>query len=167
MIKYLQIGAFFLIGFIIQPSLLNLISIGGYTPNLLLGLVILFSFLFEEEVYGVVYGALFGILNDFMYGSYIGPTPIARVLVAIIILVIREHANIENIVNLWLVSLGGIVLYYIFNWGLNSFAGNPVGIQVVLSHVPVILIYTLVFITAMYLFLRKRVIRHHRDRYIK
>lgn len=167
MIKYLKIGAFFLTGFIIQPSLLNLISIGGYTPNLLLGLVILFSFLFEEEVYGVVFGAIFGVLYDVMYGAVIGPTPIALVLVAIIILLVREHANIENIVNLWLVSLAGIVLYYIFNWGLNRIAGNPIGIQLVLSNVPVILIYTLVFITVMYLLLRKRVIRHHKDRYIK
>jgi len=167
MMNYLKIGAIFLIGFIIQPSLLNLITVGGYTPNLLLGLVILFSFLFEEEVYGVVFGALFGVFYDIMYGVVIGPTPIALVGVAIIILIIREHANIENIVNLWLISLGGIVGYYIFNWGLNRVAGNPIGIKLVLSHIPVILIFTMLFITVMYLVMRKKVIRHHKDRYIK
>ena len=114
--KYWKAGAAFLIAFLIQPSLLNVITINGYTPNLLLCLVVVLSFLYEEDMYGVVFGALFGVLYDICYSSAIGPTPIALVIVAIFILVIREYTNIENVINLWLVSIISIVLYYVLNW---------------------------------------------------
>lgn len=87
--KYWKAGIAFLVAFLIQTSLLNGISIGGYTPNLLLCLVIVFSFLYEEDMYGVVYGAVFGVLYDVCYNYIIGPTPIALVLVAIFILLVR------------------------------------------------------------------------------
>ena len=62
--RYWKAGIIFIIAFLIQPSLLNMISIGGYTPNLLLCLVVIFSFIYEEEMYGIVYGAVFGVLYD-------------------------------------------------------------------------------------------------------
>ena len=46
--RYWKAGLIFLIAFLIQPSLLNMINIGGYTPNLLLCLVVIFSFIYEE-----------------------------------------------------------------------------------------------------------------------
>ena len=56
--KSWKAGIFFLIAFFIQCSFLNVISIAGYTPNLLLCLVIVFSFLYEEQIYGLLYGVL-------------------------------------------------------------------------------------------------------------
>ena len=72
-----------MIAFLIQPSLLNMINIGGYTPNLLLCLVVIFSFIYEEEMYGVVFGSLFGVLYDVCYSDVIGPAPIAFLVVAV------------------------------------------------------------------------------------
>ena len=65
--KYWKAGIFFLIAFFIQTSLLNLISVGSYTPNLLLCLVVIFSFLYEKDMYGLVYGAVFGLIYDACY----------------------------------------------------------------------------------------------------
>ena len=48
--KYWKAGIIFLIAFLIQPSLLNMINIAGYTPNLLLCLVVIFSFIYEDEM---------------------------------------------------------------------------------------------------------------------
>ena len=88
--KYWKAGIFFLIAFFIQTSLLNLISVGSYTPNLLLCLVVIFSFLYEKDMYGLVYGAVFGLIYDACYSYVIGPTPIALLLPAVLVLVLRE-----------------------------------------------------------------------------
>ena len=60
--RYWKAGIIFLIAFFIQPSLLNMINIGGYTPNLLLCLTVIFSFLYEKEYYGPLLGAVSGLL---------------------------------------------------------------------------------------------------------
>lgn len=165
--RYLRIGGVFLIAFLIQPSLLNMINIGGYTPNLILCMTILYTYLYEEDIYGVVFGALFGVLYDMMYSNVIGPMPISLVLVATGIVIIREFTNIENIINMWAVSIVSIIAYYFLNWGLHHLAGNPVGFAVVFQQVPWITIYSLVVITVLYKIIIRRVIRHHMDRYVR
>lgn len=165
--KYLKAGAFFLAAFLIQPSLLNLLSIKGYTPNLMLGLVIVFSFLYENEMYGIVFGAVFGCLYDLCYNAVVGPMPIALVFTAIFIILIREFANIENLINMWVVALLSILLYYGINWGLYRLAGNPAGFMYILKMLPWEALYTMVVITAVYLVLIRKVIRYRKDRYFR
>ena len=165
--KYWKAGIIFLIAFLIQPSLLNMINIAGYTPNLLLCLVVIFSFIYEDEMYGVVYGAAFGVLYDVCYSQVIGPTPIALTVVAICIILAREYANIENIINMWIVSIISFIAYYLMNWGLHRIAGNPIGIVYVFCKVPCIILYSMVVITIIYLILIRKVVKHHRDRYFR
>lgn len=165
--KSWKAGIFFLIAFFIQCSFLNVISIAGYTPNLLLCLVIVFSFLYEEQIYGLLYGVLFGVFYDICFVDVVGPTPIALVLVALVIFVLREYANIENIVNMWVASLLSILLYYALNWGLQHLAGNPIGLLYVLKTLPWITLYSLSLMTVLYLILLRKMTRHRKDRYFR
>ena len=77
--RYWKAAAAFLVAFLIQTSLLNIISIKGYTPNLLLCLVVVFSFLYEDGLYGIIFGAVFGLLYDICFSSGRGPTALALV----------------------------------------------------------------------------------------
>lgn len=156
-----------MIAFLIQPSLLNMINIGGYTPNLLLCLVVIFSFIYEEEMYGVVFGSLFGVLYDVCYSDVIGPAPIAFLVVAVGIMMAREYVNIENIFNMWIVSILSFCTYYLINWGLHRIAGNPIGIMYVFGKVPWIILYSMAVITMIYLILIRKAVRYRRDRYFK
>ncbi|MDY5771657.1 MAG: rod shape-determining protein MreD [Anaerovoracaceae bacterium] len=103
--RYWKAAIAFAAAFLIQTSLLNLISIKGYTPNLLFCLVVVFSFLYEDELYGLIFGALFGVMYDICFSIVIGPTALALTVTAVFVLVVREYANIENIMNLWFVSI--------------------------------------------------------------
>ena len=165
--KSWKAGIFFLIAFFIQCSFLNVISIAGYTPNLLLCLVIVFSFLYEEQIYGLLYGVLFGVFYDICFADVVGPTPIALVLVALVIFVLREYANIENIVNMWVTSLLSILFYYALNWGLQHLAGNPIGLLYVLKTLPWITLYALSLMSVLYLILLRKMTRHRKDRYFR
>lgn len=165
--RYWKAGIFFLIAFLIQTSLLNVINIGGYTPNLLLCLVVIFSFLYEKEMYGLVYGATFGLLYDICYNDVIGPTPIALVIVFVIVLGLRRYANYENIVSMWVTSLISFISYYLINWVMYKIAGSPVGILYALSSSVWAILYTLIIITLMYVIMIKKVSKHHKDRYFR
>ena len=165
--KYWQVGLLYLAAFLIQPSLLNVINIGGYTPNLILCLTILSTFLYEEEIYGVIFGAVFGILYDIMYSNVVGPMPISLILVALGIIIVREYTNIENIINMWAVSIVSILAFYFLSWGLHHIAGNPVGFRFVFNSVPWIALYSLAVITILYWILIRKLARHRRDRYIR
>ena len=165
--RYWKAGLIFLIAFLIQPSLLNMINIGGYTPNLLLCLVVIFSFIYEEEMYGIVFGSFFGVLYDVCYSDVIGPAPIAFLVVAVGIMMAREYVNIENIFNMWIVSILSFCTYYLINWGLHRIAGNPIGIIYVFGKVPWIIFFSMVVITIIYLILIRKAVRYRRDRYFR
>ena len=165
--RYWKAAIFFITAFLIQSSLLNLISICGVTPNLLLCLVVVFSFLYEDEMYGIIFGAVFGVLYDVCFSTAAGHTAIALVLTALMILIVREYANVENIINLWVVSAVSLVLFYTADWGLLHLTGNPSGIIIMLKILPWTGLYSMVVITAIYLVLIRKVIRHRKDRYFR
>lgn len=165
--KYWKAAILFTIAFLIQASLLNLVSIGGVTPNLLLCLVVVFSFLYEDEMYGMIFGAVFGVAYDICFSTVTGHSAIALVITSLMILIVREYANIENIINLWLVSLASLVLYYAADWLLLHLAGHPAGIMSMLKLLPWTGLYSIAVITGIYLVLIRKVIRHRKDRYFR
>lgn len=165
--RYWKAAIVFAAAFLVQTSLLNMLSIKGFTPNLILCLVVVFSFLYEEEMYGIIFGAVFGVLYDICFSAVIGPTAIALVVTAIVILIVREYANIENIINLWVVSVLSLGIFYVISWALFRLSGNPLGIVYVLKGLPWTGLYSLVVITAIYLILIRRVVKHRKDRYFR
>ena len=110
---------------------------------------------------------LFGVFYDICFADVVGPTPIALVLVALVIFVLREYANIENIVNMWVTSLLSILFYYALNWALQHLAGNPIGLLYVLKTLPWITLYSLSLMTVLYLILLRKMTRHRKDRYFR
>ncbi|MEE0797417.1 MAG: rod shape-determining protein MreD [Anaerovoracaceae bacterium] len=165
--RYWKAGIIFLIAFFIQPSLLNMINIGGYTPNLLLCLTVIFSFLYEKEYYGPLLGAVSGLLYDICYSYVIGPTAIALLLTAVIVMALRQYANVENIISMWVVSVLSFLSYYLINWILYKITGSPEGILYALSHSVWTIVYSMAVITAMYILMIRKVDRYHKDRYYK
>ena len=157
----------FVIAFLVQTSLLNVIMIKGYTPNLLLCLVVTLSFLYEDETYGIVLGAIFGVLYDICFSTVVGPTALCLVVVAAFILLVRELVNIENIINMWVVATISIAVYYVLNWLLIHLTGNPLGILYMLAKLPGEYIYSIIIITILYLILLRLSDRHRRDKHFR
>lgn len=165
--RYWKVGAAFTAAFIVQTSLLNVISIKGYTPNLLLCLVVVCTFLYEDGRYGIIFGAAFGLLYDVCFSSVLGPTALALLATSAVILLVRESANIENIVNLWIVSAVSLVIFYLVSWGMFRIAGNPESFVYVLKRLPWTGLYSLAVITGIYLVLIRKVTKHRKDRYFR
>ena len=162
--RYWKAAIAFAAAFLIQTSLLNLISIKGYTPNLLFCLVVVFSFLYEDELYGLIFGALFGVMYDICFSIVIGPTALALTVTAVFVLVVREYANIENIMNLWFVSIVSLFLFYLISWSLLHATGNPEGFVFVLRKLPWTGLYSVAVITGIYFILIRKKAKHLEDR---
>ena len=165
--RYWKAAIIFAVAFFIQTSLLNVISIKGYTPNLLLCLVIVFSFLYEDGKYGIIFGVICGLMYDICFSSVLGPTPLALLCTSVVVLLARESANIENIVNLWILSAVSLVIYYLVSWGLFHIGGNPEGLVFVLRRLPWTGLYSLAVITVIYLILIRKETKHRKDRYFR
>ena len=163
--RYLKAGAAFLVAFLLQGSLLNMFSVVGHTPNLLLALVVMLSFLYEKEMMGILYGAMFGLIYDMCYCDVLGPTAIALVVTSVCVMLMRYYANVENIISMSVVSIIAFVIHYIVQWGLMHFAGNPIGLGYVLIGSLVTIVYTLLVNIVIYKVLIKNVVKHHKDRY--
>ena len=69
--KNFKLFLVFFICFIVQSTLLSHFSILGVSPNLILVLLMVFSFYFEDYS-GIVFGVIFGIMQDIAFGQVIG-----------------------------------------------------------------------------------------------
>lgn len=163
--KYWKAGLMFLIAYILQCSLLNVVAIGGYTPNLMLVCAIVITFLYGDKPYGLVFGAVFGLIYDVCYSMVTGPTAISLVAVCLLVMALRYSANVENIINLLISGISSIVLYYVLDWLLILLIGLRPGIMHSLYTMIFAGAYTLLILIIVYLVMRKQIIKHRRDRY--
>ena len=163
--KYWKAGLMFLISYIVQCTLLNIVAIGGYTPNLLLACAIVLTFLYDGQPYGMVMGAIFGLLYDISYGLVVGPTALSVIAVCFLVRILRYSANVENIINMFLTGTFSIVLYYVADWLLMMLTGLRPSVMRSLYTMLFAGMYTLLAVIIIYLILRKKIIKHRRENY--
>jgi rod shape-determining protein MreD len=164
--KYSSAFIFFLAGFLLQSTLALNISIAGITPNFLLCLTVLFSFLYKGNQ-GAVYGVIFGLLQDISFSILIGPSAMLYFLIALLMAEIRHYLYRDSILNLFFASAIGTVLYYTAFWLiLMIFRGNYSFLYMI-KNVPILLAFHFAVVVIFYLTVGKRSIRHPQDRYYK
>lgn len=155
--KYWKSALIFLAAFLMQTNILNFIAIKSYTPNTLLISVIIFSYFFRNEYHGLMYGTIFGALYDMSFSQVIGPTALSLALVAILIYFFSISMNDESYLNISIISIISIVIFYISRWGLLRLAGNPRGVVTAFYEVAFSCIYTFIVVIIIFtVILRKR-----------
>lgn len=161
--KSWKVGLCFLVAFILQSGLVNIFALWGRTPNLILALVIIFSFLYENRLYGLVYGSLFGVLFDICFSQVIGVTAIPLVIIALIIMMLDGIYNVENIINLTIISIGTIIGYSVLNFIMLKLIGNPISFVRNMNFMPISWIGTFIVVIIVYLLLIKDVVKYRRE----
>jgi len=163
--KYSKAIIIFLLAFLCQGSLLNLFSILGATPNLILCLVVIFSFLYEGKNYGMVLGVVFGLLTDICYMQYVGVSALGYFLVAFSIVLLRELVNKENIASILLTTALVTLIFNIFVWLAYAILDSNIRFGYMIKYQPIYIAYNLVVVLILYQVVIRRVIKHRRDRY--
>lgn len=160
--RYLFTGIWFIVALIIQTTVLRHIAILGYSPNLIMCSVVVFSFLYQEKV-GLVYGVIFGLILDAITAVYIGPSAISFTLAYMFITFIRHFFNHEKLLPEILLSAVSTLVNLCIMWVFYSLSGHPTSIMIMVKALPVLLVYNTVVVIILHLIFVRGVIKHKRD----
>jgi len=163
--KYRYGFAAFLTAFIIQTTLIHHMAILDVAPNLILILVIAFSFLFDEK-HGIVFGILFGLLQDVFFAPVIGISALCYFLVSLGIGEVRRYLYRDNILSVAFIAFGGTLGYYVLFWILSAMFGSIYQITSLLGRLPLEMLLNMMILMVVYWFIVRKVIKYRGFKYM-
>jgi len=164
-LKYKFSFLFFFIAFILQTTVMNHFGIFHMSPNLILCLVVIFSFLYEGY-HGIVFGILFGLAADICFAEIIGISAVSNFAVALICIEMKRYLYKESMISVLIVSTVGTTVYALFYWSAYKMLGMGFHFLYVMEKEAVLLIYHIVVTLIIYHFVSRSVIKHRSDRYM-
>jgi len=165
--KYRYAACLFLVAFLIQTTLMNVVRVFDVTPNLLLCLVVIFSFLYDHNNSGLVLGVIFGLLYDIAFSQFVGIAALAFLIISIAIMLVSSMMSKEAFFSVIILAPAATVVYTLIYWGIMAMMGSNYSFLFVIGFLPYYVIYNTIVVIIMYLAMIKKVIRHHNDRYFK
>lgn len=163
--KYRYSFLMFLAATLMQGSGLNLIAVFNTTPNLLLCLVVMFSFLYHDEFHGIIWGTLFGLIADVLFRQYVGISALGYFIIALIITWGSNLFNREHLAAAILNITAATVLFTLYEFALNYFLDMGPGLVFVLKKLPLMIVYNIAVFTIFYQIFIRKVVRFRSDRY--
>lgn len=165
MLKYRNSFLIFLAVFILQSTVLNYFRIFDISPDLILCLVIIFSFLYEGY-HGAIYGVAFGFVFDICFGKVIGIAPFSYFAVALVCIGMKRYLYKDSMISILIVSSVGTAVYALVYWSLCSMLGGAADFSYVMEKEAVLLVCHVVINLIIYHFVRRSVIKYPGDRYM-
>lgn len=120
--KYGYSFLIFLMAFILQSTIMNHFSIFQMSPNLILCLVVIFSFLYSGY-HGAIYGVLFGLIVDVCYATIIGVSALSNFVVYLICTEMKHYLNKDSMVSVIIASFTGTSVYALLYWSAYKLFG--------------------------------------------
>lgn len=159
-------AAAFAVAFLIQGTVLNGFAFFGVTPNLVLCLLIAFTFFYENE--SAIYLALiFGLISDICFSNIIGVSSLGYLIVGFLTVKLRPILNKENILASIIFGTLGTLTFNLFYWVSTNANGNQFNFTYILKLQPLYVLYNLIVMVFIYFILINRVVRHRSDRYYR
>lgn len=110
--------AFFII-FFLQVNIFNVFTIAGVRPNLFV-IYILFIGLFANQVTGISFGVICGLILDLIYGKTIGVTAIMLCAIGYLGSYFDKNFSKENKLTIMLMVIGSTVIFEFGIYFINS-----------------------------------------------
>ena len=144
---------------------MNHFGIFQMSPNLILCLVVAYSFLYQGY-HGIIYGILFGLIVDVCCAEIIGIAALSNFVVALICIELKRYLNKDSMVSVVIASSVGTAVYALLYWSVYKMFGNSYGFLYVMKKEAVLLVYHMIVTLVIYRMVSRRVITHHGDRYM-
>lgn len=112
------------IALVIQFSLLNIFSVNGVTPNLILCLMVFITYKYNNGLLPALIAIPFALLSDIMGGQYVGVSGLSLLLLGLIVNYAGRGLNRDSIWTLLTVSAFGTVIYNFLYWLIMIMLGN-------------------------------------------
>ena len=94
--RYIFSFFMFLFATLFQGSLVNIFAVFNITPNIVLCLVVMFSFLYNNEYHGLIWGTVFGLISDVIYMPFTGVSALGYFLISLFVIFMSDTFNREN-----------------------------------------------------------------------
>lgn len=163
--NYIYAFLTFFFSFVIQTTILRYFSILGVVPNIILVLVIVFSFLFTEK-YGIVYGVAFGLIQDICFGKVLGVSALVYFTIAFFIYELKRYLYRDNILAIIFLTFVFCIYDHFVIWALIRLYGSNYGFLFMLSKIPIEMIYDIILTVILYKAFIKWIIRYRGDKYL-
>lgn len=163
--KYRYSFLLFLAAFILQTTVMNNFRIFQISPNLILCLVVIFSFLYDGY-HGIIFGIVFGLIADVCFAEIIGAAAMCNFSVALICIGLKRYLYKDSFVSVTIVSAVGTAVYALLYWDVNRMLGDGADFLYVMEKEAVLLVYHIIVTLAIYLAVSRSVIKHRGDRYM-
>ncbi|MEG0291987.1 MAG: rod shape-determining protein MreD [Anaerovoracaceae bacterium] len=162
--SYKKCTVMFLIALILQLSLVNVISVFGIVPNLILCLVLIFSFLYDDGIKCLGFAVASGLILDIVSAKYLGISSLSYIFVILLVLIIRRIITIDSIVSPIAVSVCGTLLFNSIVWIVMGILGSWTGIFVMFKFQIMSILLNTIIVMIMYLIMVRRAVWYNRDR---
>ena len=163
--KYRYSFLLFFIAFILQSTVMNYFRVFEMSPNLILCLVVIFSFLYEGY-HGMIFGILFGFVSDICFAEIIGIASMANFAVALVCIGMKRYFYKDSRISVTIVSVMGTAVYALLYWSVSGMLGSGAEFLYVMEKEAVLLIYHIIITLAVYQVVSRSVIKHRGDRYM-
>lgn len=155
----------FAIAFFIQTTLVNIFSIAGTGPNLMLSLLLVLLYLYKECALNLLAGTVAAFLYDICFCQYLGVSTLVTLLTGLIAIAVRKVLNGEKILAAAIIIAGGTLLYNLIFWCVMVIGGHGCAFMHMIVYQPAYILYNIVFGGLIYIGLNKWNKRKRRSRY--
>ena len=116
-LRRIKIVVLFLICFLLQGNAVYCFSVGGGVPDLILVLLLVYTFLDETDSFdGLIAGTAAGLLKDICYGLIVGPAPLMYLAVGGLMFYMKKRLNNENGLILFFVTSAATIVSSLGQW---------------------------------------------------
>ena len=158
----IKMAIIFVFATIIQTSLINIFAIFGIVPNLILCLVCVISFLYDNGWKAVGFGMLSMLLVDVVTLSRIGISSLIVLLIGSLVYYIRQKISLESIISPLFLGVSVTILFDSITYLINKLLGSQYTLIYFLSFEIIEIILNVVLVTILYLLMVRNAVRENR-----
>lgn len=123
--SYKKAALLYSVAFLLQFSLINLFSVLGVAPNLILCLMLFITYRYNEGTRYALLCIPFALLADVVGGQYVGVGALVLFALCLLTAYFGRDLNRDTLWTLAAVSAIGTVAYYLLYWLVMMGLGNP------------------------------------------
>lgn len=143
--NYLIFFGIFFINFILQTTIFHFFGIMNVIPNTTLVLVIIISFFYKEQ-YGIIYGIIFGFLQDIFFGEIVGVAAFIYFTIGIVVNNMKGHIYKDTIWSSVLITAVSVTYYHLAYWLFMKLFDMNIGFIYIFKNVYIIELFYDIFV---------------------
>ncbi|MEG0919453.1 MAG: rod shape-determining protein MreD [Anaerovoracaceae bacterium] len=158
----IKMAIIFVFATIIQTSIINIFDVFGIVPNLILCLVCVIAFLYDNGWKSIGFGMVSLLLIDVVTLSRIGISSLFILLIGAFVYYVRQKISLESIISPIFLGITGTILFDAITYLTNRLLGSQYTVIYFLKFEIIEIILNVILMTILYLIMVRNAVRENR-----